>query len=67
MVEQEAQPVLIARDGRKITIQMSCSPINDRLGSITGAVLVFRDVTREHTANVLTRKRLELYEYAGSH
>jgi len=67
MVEQETQPVLISRNGRKIIIQMSCSPIKNRLGSITGAVLVFRDVTREHTANLLTQKRLELYEYAASH
>ena len=67
MVEQEAVPVLISRDGRKIIIQMSCSPIRNRLNNIIGAVLVFRDVTREHTANLLTRKRLMLYDYAASH
>ncbi len=67
MVKQETQSVLISRDGRKITIKMNCSPIRNRQGSITGAVLVFRDVTREHTANLLTQKRLELYDYAASH
>ncbi|MFN2268166.1 MAG: ATP-binding protein, partial [Desulfonatronovibrio sp.] len=67
MVEQEARSVLISRDGRKIFIKMSCSPIKNRLGIITGAVLVFRDVSREHTVRLLTEKRLELYDYAASH
>ncbi|MFO7749404.1 MAG: PAS domain S-box protein [Desulfobacteraceae bacterium] len=66
-VDQETPSVLISRDGRKITIKKSCSPIRDNTGSIVGAVLVFRDVTREHTANLLTQKRLELYEYAEAH
>ncbi|WP_291321715.1 DUF3365 domain-containing protein, partial [Desulfonatronospira sp.] len=65
--DQHTHSVLISRNGSKITIKKTCSPITDRLGNITGVVLVFRDVTREHTANLLTTKRLELYEYAQTH
>jgi PAS domain S-box-containing protein len=65
--EQDDHSILISKDGKKMTIKMNCSPIRNRPGRILGAVLVFRDVTREHTAHLLTHKRLELYEYAASH
>ncbi|EFI35907.1 multi-sensor hybrid histidine kinase [Desulfonatronospira thiodismutans ASO3-1] len=67
VVGQETYSVLIVRNGSKITIKKSCSPIKDNMGNIIGAVLVFRDITGEHTANLLTMKRLELYEYAEAH
>lgn len=41
--------VLIARDGSKCDIADSCAPIRNRGGQIIGAVLVFRDVTKEYT------------------
>ncbi|WP_052507569.1 ATP-binding protein [Desulfonatronovibrio magnus] len=66
-VDQDRYSVLLSRNGGKITIKTSCSPIRDNTGGITGAVLVFRDVTREHTANLLTQKRLELHDYAAVH
>jgi len=65
--EHANHSVLLSKDGKKMTIKMNCSPIRNRPGRIVGAVLVFRDVTREHTAHLLTHKRLELYEYAASH
>jgi diguanylate cyclase (GGDEF)-like protein/PAS domain S-box-containing protein len=37
--------VLLHRDGREIPIEDSVSPIHDRQGQVSGAVIVFRDVT----------------------
>jgi PAS domain S-box-containing protein len=39
---------LIAKDGTKHQIADSCAPIRDSSGVVTGAVLVFRDVTGEY-------------------
>ena len=40
--------VLIARDGKECDIADSCAPIRDRDSRVIGAVLVFRDVTKEY-------------------
>lgn len=40
--------ILIARDGSEHDIADSCAPINDRDDEVVGAVLVFRDVTKEY-------------------
>ena len=40
--------VLIARDGSECDIADSCAPIRDREARVIGAVLVFRDVTKEY-------------------
>jgi diguanylate cyclase (GGDEF)-like protein/PAS domain S-box-containing protein len=37
--------VLIDRDGREVFIEDSVAPIHDREGKVTGAVIVFRDVS----------------------
>ncbi len=37
--------VLVSRDGREINIEDSVAPIHDRDGQVTGAVIVFRDVS----------------------
>jgi len=37
--------VLVRRDGTEILIEDSVAPIRDRVGQVTGAVIVFRDVT----------------------
>ncbi len=37
--------VLIGRDGREVHIEDSVAPIHDREGQVTGAVIVFRDVS----------------------
>ncbi len=40
-----ANCVLIRRDGGEVDIEDSAAPIHDRRGRVTGAVMVFRDVT----------------------
>ncbi len=45
--------LLIARDGTEIPIDDSGSPIRDNIGNISGAVLVFRDVTEQRRAHQL--------------
>ncbi len=45
--------ILIRRDGEESAIEDSSAPIHDRRGRITGAVMVFHDVS---TARVLTLK-----------
>ncbi len=52
---------LIARDGAEHQIADSCAPIREASGTITGAVLVFRDVTEEY------RRREELRESKERH
>ena len=42
--------LLIARDGTERSIDDSGSPIRDRNGSLTGVVLIFRDVTGHRSA-----------------
>jgi diguanylate cyclase (GGDEF)-like protein/PAS domain S-box-containing protein len=37
--------VLISRDGSEVSIEDSVAPIHDREGHVTGAVIVFRDVS----------------------
>ena len=37
--------MLIRRDGREVFIEDSVAPIHDREGAVTGAVIVFRDVS----------------------
>jgi PAS domain S-box-containing protein len=49
--ELEGNAVLIARDGRRYLITDSVAPILGKDGSVSGAVLVFRDITE--------RKKLE--------
>jgi len=58
---------LIAKNGVEHQIADSGSPIQDSAGSIIGVVLVFRDVTRQYILDRLTRIRLQLIEFAGSH
>lgn len=41
--------VLIRRDGNEVFIEDSVAPIRDRDGQVTGAVIVFRDVTTTRT------------------
>jgi PAS domain S-box-containing protein len=55
-VELANHTALIAKDGTEHQIADSCAPIRDVSGAVTGAVLVFRDVTEEY------RKREELRE-----
>lgn len=47
--------VLIARDGSEYPIADNCAPIRSHDGVITGAVLVFRDVSGEYAAQQAMR------------
>ncbi|MFN0315321.1 MAG: CHASE3 domain-containing protein [Burkholderiales bacterium] len=53
--------ILIARDGSECAIADSCAPIHDRGGQVTGAVLVFRDVTSEYAARRALTESEERY------
>ena len=44
-----ANCVLVRRDGNEVFIEDSVAPIRDREGRVTGAVIVFRDVTATRT------------------
>ena len=41
-----ANSVLVRRDGYEIPIEDSVAPIFDKIGEVTGAVIVFRDITQ---------------------
>jgi hypothetical protein len=45
VIGQTNPTVLISRDGKEVVIDHSAAPILDDNGAITGAVLVFRDIT----------------------
>ena len=68
VVELANHTALIHRDGRIIPVEDSAAPITDRTGQITGAVLVFHDVTerrrveeeRERLLVALQRQTAEL-------
>jgi PAS domain S-box-containing protein len=49
-VRLSANCVLIRRDGFESAIEDSAAPIHDRQGQVTGAVMVFRDVSRGASA-----------------
>ena len=53
--------LLLSRDGSEYQIADSASPICDDQGTITGVVLVFRDVTREYKLQQNLRESEEQY------
>ncbi|MEH1844039.1 MAG: EAL domain-containing protein [Nostoc sp.] len=54
------ETILIARNGREIPIDDSIAPIKDDNGNITGAVLVFQDITeRKQILEALARRQQE--------
>jgi PAS domain S-box-containing protein len=54
--------ILIARDGSEYSIADSCAPIRDREGLVIGAVLVFRDITREYATQQALRDNAALIQ-----
>src|SRR6266699_838254 len=44
--------VLIRRDGLELAIEDSTAPIHDRFGQVTGAVIVFRDVSASRAMTI---------------
>ncbi|MGH7600174.1 MAG: PAS domain S-box protein, partial [bacterium] len=49
--------LLVASDGREIPIDDSAAPIRDENGNLTGAVLVFRDISARQQAEVELQRR----------
>ncbi|HLK70484.1 MAG TPA: EAL domain-containing protein [Steroidobacteraceae bacterium] len=47
IVQSADHNMLVNRQGQEIAIQDSAAPIRDRAGTIVGAVVVFRDVSKE--------------------
>jgi diguanylate cyclase (GGDEF)-like protein len=54
--------LLVRRDGVESSIQDSAAPIHDRRGTVTGAVMVFHDVT---TARALSLRMAYLAQHDG--
>lgn len=59
-VELAANCVLLRRDGTELGIEDSAAPIHDRHGRVTGAVIVFRDVSH---SRAMTRKMAYLAQH----
>lgn len=49
--------LLLRRDGTEIAIDDSAAPIRDEQGAVTGAVLIFRDVTAQRRAELEIEER----------
>jgi len=60
-VELANHTILISRDGTERHIADSCAPIRNADGNITGAVLVFRDVTQEYRQREALRESEERF------
>ena len=54
--------LLIARNGGECAIADSCAPIRNRDALVVGAVLVFRDVTREYELQAVMRDNTTLIQ-----
>ncbi|MCL6753698.1 PAS domain S-box protein [Nostoc sp. CCCryo 231-06] len=54
-----AETILITKDGEEIPIDDSVAPIKDVQDNITGAVLVFRDITERKRAIEARKKQIE--------
>jgi diguanylate cyclase (GGDEF)-like protein/PAS domain S-box-containing protein len=59
-VELPPRTLLISKDGSEYSVEDSCTPIRDSGGVVTGAVLVFRDVTDK-------RKMVDRITYQARH
>lgn len=60
---------LLSKDGREIAIEDSAAPIRDAAGKMSGAVMVFRDVTEQRRGEEAVEKaaeRLQLALAAGN-
>jgi len=53
------QTILIAKNGTETPINHSVAPIKDHQGNITGAVLVFQDITERKRAESVRQKQTE--------
>lgn len=66
IVGLENHTLLISKDGRHIPIDDNASPVRDANGNILGAVLVFRDISQQRTAEkTLSEAHRQLTERAA--
>ncbi|MCC5647161.1 response regulator [Nostoc sp. CHAB 5824] len=59
IVSLPAETILITKDGGEIPIDDSAAPIKDDKDNITGAVLIFRDITEQKLAIEARQKQIE--------
>jgi len=66
-IELANHSVLVSKDGRETPIEDSAAPIHDDLGQVSGAVLIFRDVTeRRQLARQLEKSEEQFRTLAES-
>jgi predicted signal transduction protein with EAL and GGDEF domain len=63
--ELKKHTVLITRDGRKIPVEDSAAPVKDSQGNISGAVLVFHDVTEKKRAQQQIERQANYDDLTG--
>jgi two-component system, cell cycle sensor histidine kinase and response regulator CckA len=56
-----ANKILVSRDGHKVWVEESGSPIRDERGKVIGAILIFRDMTsrREHQDQLSQSQKMD--------
>ncbi len=59
--------ILIARDGTEHNIDDSGSPIRDKVGSLIGVVLIFRDVTERRKSEQTRQEQQEILQTLFDH
>lgn len=64
MVALPDPTMLVGNDGTKTPIDDSLAPIRDDQGNITGAVLIFRDITERRRAEEARRNRDQLQAFS---
>ncbi|ASB49594.1 PAS domain-containing protein [Alkalitalea saponilacus] len=62
-VELANHIVLISKSGARYHIADSCAPIKDDADRVTGAVLVFRDVTEAYVQREVLKEERERFQY----
>jgi PAS domain S-box-containing protein len=65
VAEGEDQTDLVSASGQRYHIASNAAPIRSRSGEITGAILVFRDVTEERNKREELRQTMESLENAS--
>ena len=53
--------VRVRKDGQRVTLQLSVSPITDRTGNIVGASVIARDITEKKRSEIALRHSEEQY------
>jgi len=62
VVELANHTLLVARDGTEVAIDDSAAPIKDSAGRVSGAILVFRDVTGARAINDFRQRLAAIVE-----